>query len=161
MATWDLEETFCHFLICNGGSCMRRQAEEVTQAIRDEIALLGADRQIHTTRTRCNGRCADACVVIVYPEGVWYKEVTPGVGRELVRRHAAGHRLEERIVYRFEQRFVATGLSVAGQEKQSVTAIHGKGGSTQDESRSDSDIVRVPGKRENNPSDPNAERLFE
>lgn len=156
MATWDLQETFCHFLICNGGSCMQRQAEEVTQAIRDEISLLGADRQMHTTRTRCNGRCADACVVIAYPEGVWYKDMTPELGRELVRRHAAESRLEERIVYRFEQRFVATGLSVAGQKKSSETVIRGERGSIQDENRSDSDIVGVPGKRENDLADPNA-----
>ncbi|MFM9277493.1 (2Fe-2S) ferredoxin domain-containing protein [Paenibacillus jiagnxiensis] len=117
MTTWNLEETNCHLLICNGSSCMRRQAEEVTQAIRDEIALLAADRQIHTTRTRCNGRCADACVVIAYPEGVWYKHITPELGRELVRRHAAGGRLEEQIVYSFDERFVSSGLSVTGQEK--------------------------------------------
>lgn len=122
MTTWNLQETACHFLICNGGSCMKKQADEVTLAIRDEIALLDADRQIHTTRTRCNGRCADACVVVAYPEGVWYKDISPELGRELVRRHAAGVRLEERIVYSFDQRFVATGLSVTGLEKPSRAA---------------------------------------
>lgn len=127
MTTWNLQETFCHFLICNGGSCMKRQAEEVTEAIRDEIILRGADRQIHTTRTRCNGRCSDACVVIAYPEGIWYKDITPELGRELVRRHAAGSRLKERIVYSFEQRFVATGISVAGQDKQGRGLSWGEG----------------------------------
>lgn len=119
MTTWNLQETACHLLICNGGSCMKRQADEVTLAIRDEIALLGADKQIHTTRTRCNGRCADACVVVAYPEGVWYKDIDPELGRELVRQHAAGSRLEERIVYSFDEHFVATGLSVKGLEKPS------------------------------------------
>lgn len=161
MATWNLQETFCHFLICNGGSCMQRQAEEVTQAIRDEITLLGVDRQMHTTRTRCNGRCADACVVIAYPEGIWYKDITPGLGRELVHRHAVGSRLEEQIVYSFDQRFEATGLSAVGQNKQSAAAARCERGITQDENRSDSDIVRVPGKRENDLPDPNTEGLFE
>lgn len=85
MATWNLTGTRHHLLICNGGSCMRKGAEEVTQAIRDEIAVQGVDMWIHTTRTRCNGRCEDACVVISYPEGIWYKEMTPDVGRILVR----------------------------------------------------------------------------
>jgi (2Fe-2S) ferredoxin len=118
MATWNLQETRCHLLICNGGSCMLRQGEEVTQAIRDEIASLKADKWIHTTRTRCNGRCADACVVIAYPEGIWYKDITPDLARELVRKHAAGERLQSQIVYSFDRQFVFSGNTVEGTEKE-------------------------------------------
>lgn len=126
MTTWNLQDTSCHLLICNGGNCMKHQAEEVTLAIRDEINQLEANRQIHTTRTRCNGRCDDACVVIAYPEGVWYKEMTPELGRELVRRHAAGSRLVEQMVYTFNQRFMPTGRSVKGQEKPSAKVNRSK-----------------------------------
>ncbi|WCN38815.1 (2Fe-2S) ferredoxin domain-containing protein [Aneurinibacillus uraniidurans] len=87
MATWDLTGTQHHLLICNGGSCMRAGGEDVTQAIRNEIAAHHADALIHTTRTRCNGRCEDACVVISYPAGRWYKDMTPEAGRALVRDH--------------------------------------------------------------------------
>lgn len=118
MTTWNLQEIHCHLLICNGGSCMKKQANEVTQAMRDEIAILGADKQIHTTRTRCNGRCEDACVVIAYPEGIWYKDITPERGRELVRKHVAEERLEEQMVYSFDRQFVASGLSVTGTDKE-------------------------------------------
>ncbi|KHF30431.1 Ferredoxin, 2Fe-2S [Anoxybacillus sp. BCO1] len=75
MATWNLQGTKHHILICNGASCMRKGGEEVTQAIRDEIDQLQIHAYVHTTRTRCNGRCEDACVVIVYPEGVWYRTI--------------------------------------------------------------------------------------
>ncbi|TDG00688.1 (2Fe-2S) ferredoxin domain-containing protein [Paenibacillus piri] len=117
MTTWNLQETRLHLLICNGGSCMKRQGEEVTQAIRQEIARLGAEQWIHTSRTRCNGRCADACVVIAYPEGVWYKAITPETGKLLVRKHLSGERLETHLVYSFHDRFAASGLSVEGQPK--------------------------------------------
>lgn len=90
MATWDFTSTRHHVLICNGGSCMRKGGEEVTQAIRQEIQAKGLHNAIHTTRTRCNGRCDDACVVIVYPEGVWYKHVTKQIGKEIVRQHLIG-----------------------------------------------------------------------
>jgi hypothetical protein len=43
MATWNLIGTKHHVLICNGGSCMRKGGEEVTQAIRSEIERLGLD----------------------------------------------------------------------------------------------------------------------
>ncbi|WP_232696047.1 (2Fe-2S) ferredoxin domain-containing protein [Brevibacillus daliensis] len=87
MATWDLSRTNHHILICNGGSCMRKSAEEVTQAIRSEISRLEAHDLIHTTRTRCNGRCEDACVVIVYPEGIWYKDIGPNEAPLIVQHH--------------------------------------------------------------------------
>lgn len=117
MTTWNLSQTRSHILICNGGSCMKRSGEEVTRAIRAEIAEQGADKLIHTTRTRCNGRCKDACVVIVYPEGLWYKEMTPESGRDLIRKYLAGERLEHKLVYTYDQHFTASGLSVEGTDK--------------------------------------------
>ncbi|WP_239617630.1 (2Fe-2S) ferredoxin domain-containing protein [Cohnella mopanensis] len=117
MSTWNLQGTSCHLLICNGGSCMRQQGEEVTVAIREEITRLEADRLIHTTRTRCNGRCLDACVVIAYPQGLWYKEMTPETGKQLVRKLVSGDRLETNLVYAFEPDAVATGASVTGIDK--------------------------------------------
>lgn len=85
MTTWNLSGMKSHLFICNGSSCMRKGAEDITLAIRDEIAELGLDEQIHTTRTRCNGRCKDACIVIAYPQGTWYKASTTEIGREIVR----------------------------------------------------------------------------
>jgi len=79
---------------------MRKGGEEVTLAVRDEISLLGLDQQIHTTRTRCNGRCQDACVVIAYPEGTWYRVDSPEIGRQIVR-DMHGHSLESHKVYHF------------------------------------------------------------
>ncbi|WP_203364662.1 (2Fe-2S) ferredoxin domain-containing protein [Bacillus sp. REN10] len=77
MATWDLSNTQHHILICNGSSCNKVGAEELTQSIRKEIQKRDLDDVIHTTRTRCNGRCLDKCVAIHYPQGTWYKDLKP------------------------------------------------------------------------------------
>ncbi|MFT9846270.1 (2Fe-2S) ferredoxin domain-containing protein [Aneurinibacillus sp. REN35] len=90
MATRNLHGVRHHLLLCNGGSCMKRGGEEVTQGIREQIANLAADDLIHTTRTRCNGRCADACVVIQYPEGIWYQDMTAETGKQLINRIVSG-----------------------------------------------------------------------
>lgn len=77
MTTWDLNNMEHHLLICNGSTCNKKGAEELTQAIRKEITDRDLDDTIHTTRTKCNGRCLDKCVVIDYPKGTWYKDLQP------------------------------------------------------------------------------------
>lgn len=103
MTTWNLTGTKKHVLVCNGSSCMRKEGEEITVAIRDEIKKLELDQHIHTTRTKCNGRCKDACVVIVYPEGNWYSASSTEVGRSIIRNHLdPSVTLQDSLIYGFE-----------------------------------------------------------
>lgn len=126
MATWNLTHTRHHLLLCNGGSCKRSGAEEVTLAIREELARREADSFVHTTKTMCNGRCEDACNVVVYPDGNWYNGMTPELGRELVRGLLDGNRmpLPERISYNYEADcFAATGSAAEGISKPVVKKV--------------------------------------
>ncbi|WP_416150844.1 (2Fe-2S) ferredoxin domain-containing protein [Salipaludibacillus sp. HK11] len=103
MTTWNLTGTKKHVLICNGSSCMRKEGEEITLAIREEINNLELDEQIHTSRTKCNGRCKDACVVIVYPEGNWYSATSPEVGKSIIKSHQdSSIDLQRSLIYDFE-----------------------------------------------------------
>ncbi|MFD0696746.1 ferredoxin [Paenibacillus sp. GCM10027628] len=115
MTTWDLSTVKHHVLICNGASCLRNQGDETTAAIRHELSALGLEYLVHTTRTRCNGRCEDACVVTVYPEGVWYKNVTPETGRRIVGEHLLNQEpLKESMIYSYDGHFRPTGSGAAG-----------------------------------------------
>lgn len=84
MTTWNLKNMNRHLLICNGATCMGAGAEDVTQQIRDEIRTQRLDDVIHTSRTRCNGRCKDKCVVIDYPQGTWYSVQSEETARSIV-----------------------------------------------------------------------------
>ncbi|MFC3745794.1 ferredoxin [Paenibacillus sp. GCM10012306] len=108
MTTWNLQGTQCHLLICNGSSCKKHRGKEVAEAIEKEIDKQAAGSLIHTTVTGCNGRCSDACVVIAYPEGVWYRGITPKLGKVLVRKTLKGKRLIENMVYKFDKEFRAS-----------------------------------------------------
>ncbi|WP_433943565.1 (2Fe-2S) ferredoxin domain-containing protein [Paenibacillus sp. SN-8-1] len=98
MGNFNLERLQHHILICHGSSCKRNQAEEVTAAIREEI-----DRQkassILVTRTGCLKRCSNACNAVVYPKGIWYKEMTPGSGRKLIKKLVKGKLMKKHISY--------------------------------------------------------------
>ena len=54
---------------------MKKEAEEVTQAIRKSIKELGLDDKFHTIRTKCIGRCDDAPVAMLSPENIWLKNI--------------------------------------------------------------------------------------
>ena len=98
MTTWNLAQMQRHLLICNGATCMGAGAEEVTQQIRDEIRKNRLDEMIHTSRTRCNGRCKDKCVVIDYPKGTWYSVQNEETSRAIVQDTAE----ETSIIYSVE-----------------------------------------------------------
>lgn len=98
MTTWNLTQMQRHLFICNGSTCMGAGAEEVTQQIRNEISVNRLDEQIHTSRTRCNGRCKDKCVVIEYPKGTWYSVQQEATARAIV--HEAVE--EDSIIYSME-----------------------------------------------------------
>lgn len=75
MAVKDLINTKKCLFICNGGCCMKKDAEEVTQAIRRFIKEMGLDDEYHTIRTKCIGRCDDAPVAMLSPDNVWLKNI--------------------------------------------------------------------------------------
>jgi (2Fe-2S) ferredoxin len=129
MATWDLSKIEHHILICNGSSCSRVGAEELTQAIRKEISGRNLDDSIHTTRTRCNGRCHDKCVVIHYPKGSWYKDLKPEDAPLFVDALLANEDYTEKVSHSFHgQGFerslgVSTGISKDKDKVKKVSKL--------------------------------------
>ncbi|RAS75471.1 (2Fe-2S) ferredoxin domain-containing protein [Priestia endophytica] len=101
MATWNLDNTKHHILICNGSSCNQNGAEELTQSIRKEICERDLDDVIHTTRTRCNGRCLDKCVAIHYPKGTWYKDLKPEDTVTFIKSVLEGNDYKEKVSHTF------------------------------------------------------------
>jgi len=119
MTTWNLTGTQHHILICNGDTCSINGGDDVTLAVRQAIKLHGADPLIHTTRTCCNGRCDDASVLIVYPKGTWYRNVTPEIGKAIVESHLfEGPPLAQHISYTFDHGLTPEAHSEGGVPKR-------------------------------------------
>jgi (2Fe-2S) ferredoxin len=119
MSTWNFEYLKHHVLICNGSTCMKNGAEEITQSIRQAISRKGLDNMIHTTRTRCNGRCQDKCVVVLYPEGIWYKQFQPSDALAFVEALSEGVRYEQKVSHYYENaKFQRTDHTVKGVLKK-------------------------------------------
>ncbi|WP_052737752.1 ferredoxin [Bacillus sp. SA1-12] len=67
-----------------GKTCTKNGAEEVTDTIRGELKNLELLNEIHTTKTLCNGQCKHGPIVVLYPQGTWYKEMNKEKSEELV-----------------------------------------------------------------------------
>ena len=87
------------------------------------------DNIIHTTRTRCNGRCHDKCVVIHYPKGTWYKDLKPEDAPLFVDSLLANEDYTEKVSHSFHgQGFerssgVSTGVSKEKEKVKKVSKI--------------------------------------
>jgi (2Fe-2S) ferredoxin len=102
MAIKDLTQVSRHLFLCNGGSCTRKGADQTTAKIRECIKDEGLDPEVHTTKTYCNGRCDDGPVVIVMPEGVWYKNITPEMSKKFVMQQLVkGQPLHEHVLFNY------------------------------------------------------------
>jgi (2Fe-2S) ferredoxin len=102
MAIKDLTRVQQHLLLCNGSSCAGHGAAASTLALRDAISAAGLHEAVHTTRTMCNGRCDDGPIVIVQPDGIWYKHVDEATARRIVAEHVVGGcPVDTHVLYRW------------------------------------------------------------
>jgi (2Fe-2S) ferredoxin/predicted O-methyltransferase YrrM len=81
--------------------CTQQKSEGVTScAASGSFALLdtlskalqeeGLDDDVQVTTCGCMGLCDDGPVMVVYPEGTWYRKLQPGDVPEIVRSHLKG-----------------------------------------------------------------------
>ena len=99
MSTKKLHQIRCHVLICEGKSCSAFGGNKVAKRIKETAEELDESNQILITRTSCTGQCGKGPIVIVYPDGIWYKEVTPKIATRIVVEHiCAGEIVEGRLL---------------------------------------------------------------
>lgn len=83
----DLKSVKNIIFICNGGSCLKKGAEENTNLLRQQIKDCKVEDSVHTIKTRCCGQCEHGPVVFVQPDDIWYKDVTEEVSKAIITQH--------------------------------------------------------------------------
>ena len=94
-----------HVFICsssrvNGqqkGFCVSKDSVDIVQAFLEEIEERDLKDDVMVTNTGCLGACTAGPNIVVYPEGVWYKEVTLADVAEIVESHFENQTIVERL----------------------------------------------------------------
>jgi (2Fe-2S) ferredoxin/ubiquinone/menaquinone biosynthesis C-methylase UbiE len=80
-------------------SCPTAGAFAVLEALGCEVQASGLDNDVQLTTSGCMGLCDEGPIMVVYPEGVWYRKVTPADVPEIVHAHLHGGRPVERLIW--------------------------------------------------------------
>ena len=94
-----------HVLVCTGTFCSPdrrgRQIYSLLASLLEREDLLFGPQRVKRGETPCLGVCTNGPIIVVYPEGTWYSEVTPELLERIVVEHLKhGKPVEEAIFHR-------------------------------------------------------------
>ncbi|MCQ2483964.1 MAG: NADH-quinone oxidoreductase subunit NuoF [Clostridia bacterium] len=88
-----------HVLVCGGTGCTSSHSAEIIAALESELKAKGLENEIKVVKTGCFGLCALGPIMIVYPEGCFYSQVTVEDVPEIVEEHLLKGRMVKRLLY--------------------------------------------------------------
>jgi len=101
-----------HIFICTNersaedprGCCKARGSEKIREFLKDEVKRRGLKGTVRANAAGCLDHCEFGPVVVVYPEGVWYRVPSIEDAREILDSHIEGGKIVERLAIYPENR---------------------------------------------------------
>lgn len=114
-------------LICCGSGCVSAGALKIKERFHTELKERGLEHEVNIIETGCMGPCDYGPVMVIYPEGIFYKTVTPEDVPEIVEEHFIKGRPVARLMLKDDEKTFSVQKEVPFYQKQIKVALENCG----------------------------------
>jgi (2Fe-2S) ferredoxin len=78
-------------------SCGPKGGLEIQKKFKERLAALGLKSKVRANQSGCLDACQNGVAVVIYPQGLWYKNVTVDDVDEIIEKSVIGNGVVERL----------------------------------------------------------------
>ena len=86
-------------LVCGGTGCVSSKSLQIVENFQNLIKEHGLENKVRASISGCFGFCEKGPIVKVFPENVFYVQVTPNDAKEIFEKHIMNDQVVDRLLY--------------------------------------------------------------